>query len=244
MEIIRVEETDSTNNWILRHEENLSGVTLVYCVNQTSGRGQRGNTWESEPGKNITASIIFHPDNFPACQQFVISEAVALSIVDFLASMDVRAKVKWPNDIYVEDKKICGILVEHKILGSEISRTIAGFGININQTRFISEAPNPISVKMLTGENHEIDRAVNSLSLVLEKYLNALSEDKAAIHDEFISKLWRNDGSFYPFFDRKNNERINARIKEVAKDGILTLTDDSGNDREFMFKEVEFLLNS
>ena len=242
MEIIRVEETDSTNNWIIRHEENLSGVTLVYCVNQTSGRGQRGNTWESEPGKNITASIIFHPDNFPACQQFVISEAVALSIVDFLASMDVRAKVKWPNDIYVEDKKICGILVEHKILGSEISRTIAGFGININQTRFISEAPNPISVKIITGEEHDIDNAVKSLASFLEKYLNSLSFDNSRIHEDFLSKLWRKDDVFYPFFDRKKNMRINARIKNVAKDGRLILIDDGGNERDYVFKEVEFLL--
>ena len=241
MEIIKIEETDSTNNWLLRHEEEMGDTVLVYSVKQTSGRGQRGNSWESEPGKNITASLLFHPQKFPANQQFFISEAIALAIVEFLKSQGVEAKVKWPNDIYVGDRKICGILVEHKVIGKEITRTIAGFGINLNQTRFISDAPNPVSLRMLTETVYDLDKSVEELSEYLEEYLQNLSEGDS-LHVRFNSILWRGDGLQYKFFDRKQEQKIDAYIDSVKKDGVLTLVTSEGEERNYYFKEVEFLL--
>ena len=241
MEILELEHTDSTNNWIANHEKELNGLTLVYSYAQTAGRGQRGNSWESEPGKNITASIFFTPKNYEAARQFHISEAIALAIVDFLLEFGVEAKIKWPNDIYVGDRKICGILVEHSVIGRNISRTIAGFGINMNQTLFLSDAPNPVSLSMLTGLSYDINESVRLLSKKLEEYLEKLDAPEK-LHAEFLELVWRKDGEFHDFFDRGRSERIKGKIEDVRPDGLLVVTTERGEKREYAFKEVEFIL--
>ncbi|MCH5228683.1 MAG: biotin--[acetyl-CoA-carboxylase] ligase [Muribaculaceae bacterium] len=241
MQILKIDSTTSTNTWIAAHETELASPGLVYCKEQTAGRGQRGNSWESEPGKNITASVVFHPGDFKASAQFLISEIVALSIAEYLQKKDVSVKIKWPNDIYAENKKICGILVEHVVTGRNITRTIAGFGINLNQTEFKSDAPNPISLKMITGKNYNIDEEIKELADILEKNIYSLKEP-GGTHTQFLSKLWRADGQYYNFFDRKKEERIKARITTVAEDGIIFLTTDSGEMREYAFKEIEYIL--
>lgn len=241
MEIICLESADSTNSWLAQHEDELPSTSLVYCKTQTAGRGQRGNSWESEPGKNITASIIFHPEKFPAIKQFMISEIIALTIVDFLNELGVKASVKWPNDIYVGNGKICGILVEHVVTGCLISRTIAGFGININQTIFQSDAPNPVSLSMLTGLEYDIEKLIHNLTLKLEKNLQGLDEEQ--LHERFLELLWRKDGYYHKFFDRKNNEPIEALIDTVERTGILNLKTRQGEKREYSFKEVEFIID-
>ena len=232
---------DSTNNWLAYHEKELQAPLLVFCHTQKAGRGQRGNSWESEPGKNITASLLFRLTDFPALQQFQISEAIALAITEFLKEEGVEAKVKWPNDIYVGDKKICGILVEHSVTGRFINRTIAGFGINLNQTEFKSGAPNPISLKMLTRKEYNVEKCVEKLGVILKKYIDGL-DSRISYHEKFLSKLWRGDKNYYKFFDRKNEEFIDARISEIAQDGLLTLTTADGQSRVYAFKEVEFLI--
>lgn len=241
MKIVRLDSTDSTNSWIARNESSLSSPTLVYCNDQTAGRGQKGNSWESEPGKNITASLYFIPKDFLAVRQFEISEALALAIVGFLKEKGVDPMIKWPNDIYVGDQKICGILIEHVVTGKNITRTIAGFGININQTKFLSDAPNPVSLRQLTGRDFNIDECVNSLIIHLNKFLDALNIS-THLHQNFLDSLWRKDGNFHSFFDRRNNEQILARIHDVETDGSLLLSTSSGEKRKFFFKEVEFIL--
>lgn len=241
MEIIRVEETGSTNTWAAEHDEELQKPSLVYCICQRAGRGQRGNHWESEPGKNITASLIFRPEGISANRQFLLSEAVALAIAAFLKDKGVEAKVKWPNDIYVGDKKICGILVEHMILGKEITRTIAGFGINLNQKDFHGDAPNPVSLKMLTGLEYDLEKSVEELTGYLQTYMEKISEGEK-LHKEFSDNLWRGRGGTYPFFDHLREEAIEAEIEDVGKDGILTLKTIDGQRRSYAFKEVEFIL--
>lgn len=241
MNIIRLEKTDSTNTWASQHESELDLPALVYCLDQTSGRGQRGNKWESEPGKNITASLIFHPEEFPASNQFLISEAIALSIVGFLKGKGVEAKVKWPNDIYIGDKKICGILVEHVVLGRNIEKTIAGFGININQKHFVSDAPNPVSLTSITGLEYKLEEAIDNLAGYLKSFLKVSPSD-INIHQCFLENLWRFDNQFYPFFDRKTNEPIKAKISGVNAEGIMTLELENGSERKYAFKEIEFIL--
>ena len=239
MHILKLENTDSTNNWVAANESQVGSPSLVYCVSQTAGRGQRGNSWESEPGKNITASLLIHPVEFPAVKQFLLSEAVALAITDYLNGKGVDAKVKWPNDIYVGDKKICGILVEHVVIGKNISRTIAGFGLNINQEIFLSDAPNPVSLTQITGEKYDIGEEIKEVACLLENRMQSLDNK---IHSEFLNKLWRNDGKHHIFYDRKKDERIAAKIKTVAPEGILTLITEKGEERDYAFKEIEFVL--
>lgn len=241
MDIKRIETTDSTNNWVALHENEFTEPTLAYCITQTEGRGQRGNSWESEPGKNITASLIFQPTNFPAARQFEISEAIALGLTEFLRTAGVDARIKWPNDIYVGDKKICGILVEHAVTGKNITRTIAGFGLNLNQTEFLSDAPNPISLKMLTGKDYDLKTAVEAVAFHLERYLYLL-ERFEPLHPLFMRLLWRYDRKLHKFHDKKLDEVIEARIAEVAPDGVLTLVTGEGEWRNYFFKEVEFIL--
>ena len=243
MDILRIDTADSTNTWLTQHEKEIAETVLVYCDCQTAGRGQRGNSWESEPGKNITASIIFHPKDFPANLQFRISEAVSLAIIDFLKHYGVEAKIKWPNDVYVGDKKICGILVEHVVTGMNISRCIAGIGININQKKFKSDAPNPVSLIQLTGKENDIHEGVKLLGKCLEKNIISLGTEVDSIfHSEFISSLWRKDNKYHSFKDRKKDEIIEAYILDVGPDGFLTLVKKDGERRKYAFKEVEYIL--
>ena len=259
MDIICLDSTDSTNNWVAQNEDKLPSPSMVRCHSQIAGRGQRGNTWESEPGKNFTGTVLFHPLTFPATSQFLISEAIALAVVNTLAFFGIRAKVKWPNDVYVGDRKICGILVEHVIMGNVISRTLAGIGINVNQKIFISDAPNPTSMALEKNREYDIDNVAEILAdKILENLyeINALNPGKdrekyfdygkninsKIIHEKFLSHLWRKDGSFHHFIDKKRDEIINAQIENVVPDGILYLRTELGDLREFAFKEVEFVL--
>ena len=241
MEITRLETTHSTNSWVGDHANELKAPQLVYSYEQTAGRGQRGNAWESAPGMNITATLFFKPENFPASDQFSISEGIALAITDFLKTLGVETTVKWPNDIYAGNRKICGILVEHVVMGHNISRTIAGFGININQTDFKSDAPNPVSVKMLTGKNYDIDKIIPLLAEHLEKVFYRI-QDPEYLHEEFKDRLWRKDGEYHLFYDKKKDEQISALISDVEPSGMLLLTTDEGEERKYAFKEVEYLL--
>ena len=241
MNIIKLDTADSTNSWVALNEPHIDTPALVYCVSQTAGRGQRGNKWESQPGKNITASLVFHPDNFAACHQFKISEAVSSALVAYLKEKGVEAKVKWPNDIYVGDKKICGILVEHMVTGRNITRTIAGFGLNLNQKEFLSDAPNPVSLIQLTGKEYNLETEIEIVANILEKALLKMNDEN--VHGDFLNCLYRHDHRTHKFHDKIKNETIKARIHDVAPDGVLSLMTDTGEKRDYAFKEVEFIID-
>ena len=152
-----LDSCDSTNA-VLASRPDAQHGTVVATRSQTAGRGQRGNSWEAEPGTNLTFSLLLRPQGFPAARQFELSMLVALGVADVLNSLfgrlgfrDLKARIKWPNDIYVGHKKIVGILIENQLSGAGIDRTIVGIGVNVNQTRFLSDAPNPTSVALLTG---------------------------------------------------------------------------------------------
>lgn len=246
MKTIRIEKTDSTNSHVAREAESFAGDVLLYAVEQSAGRGQRGNSWEAEPGKNLTASLLLHPTGVEANCQFAISEAVALGVVRLLARHGVQAKVKWPNDVYAGNRKICGILIENSLLGNEIRRTIAGVGININQERFMSDAPNPVSYFQLTGSTLDIAETASELASTVEETMKeaATPEGRERLHAAFIESLWRGDGKLHPFADKRTGRKLMASITSIAPNGILTLTDSSGERREYAFKEVEFILDS
>ena len=242
MEIIRLETTESTNFWLAERADSLEAPCLVYALRQTAGRGQRGNSWEAEPGMNLTASALLRPEGIEAASQFSVSEAVALAVADVLGMHGIEARVKWPNDIYVGDRKICGILIENSIYGRTIGRSVAGIGINVNQTRFVGDAPNPVSMAMLNGETYSLEDMAGNLAAALESRL-AMLGDRERLHEEFMERLWRGDGIAYPFADRRAGERIKASIEAVDPDGMLTLCLDGGETLRYAFKEVEFLLD-
>ena len=244
MKIVELENVDSTNNYLKENHSFFTEITMVIAKNQTKGRGQRGNSWESEPGKNLTFSVLFRPENFAANRQFLISELTALAITDALRKIGIEAKVKWPNDIYVGDKKICGILIEHSIMGSEIERTIIGAGVNINQEKFFSDAPNPVSAFQLTGQKYDLEKLRTLISISLQERLSQLNNSKKAAdtHKEFMRNLWRGDERFYPFKDMTTHEFFDGRISGVEESGHLLLEDRSGKINRYAFKEVRFIL--
>lgn len=246
-EMVWLDETPSTNSWLSsevasRKRGELSDLTAVAARCQSSGRGQRGNSWESEPGKNLTLSVLHYPsERIAPADQFAISEATALAVADTLALFGIEAKVKWPNDIYAGDRKICGILIENSLTGARIDHSILGVGLNVNQTRFLSDAPNPISISQLTGLYFDLNEVAARLLCNLGKRVALLAKPggREEVHCDFLRRLWRGDGGLYPFRQRDTGEIFRASIVNVEPGGFLHLS----NGRSYAFKEVEFLLS-
>ena len=244
MDILRLKEVDSTNAYIMRNVAELEAPVQVSAYSQTAGQGQRGNSWEAAPGENLTFSIFYRPSGLPPMAQFSMSEAVALAVVDFLARHGIEAKVKWPNDIYVGDRKICGILIRHSVMGSYVSYSVIGVGIDVNQTLFLSDAPNPVSMRQITGETYDIASLEKEVAEVMEHRLECIvtQESRQRLHYEFMRNLWRGDGQPYPFQDAATGEVFLARIEGVASHGPITLRLSDGTERTYAFKEVSFVL--
>lgn len=244
MKYIILEEVDSTNSYVSVHCDELDDMTMVAAHSQTAGRGQRGNSWESEPGKNLTFTLMARRLPVTPAEQFAISEAVALGVADFLRSEGIEAEVKWPNDIYVGDRKISGILIEHSLTGSCIEQTRIGVGLNVNQTEFRSDAPNPLSMRQLTGAEYVLNHVAAGVGVSLERRLGALGDAEArmAMHREFKSWLWRREG-VHPFRRRGDVREFGGVIEDVSPLGPLRVCDvETGQSGEYMFKEIEFVL--
>ena len=241
--IVTLNECPSTNSE-LAHLLDAPAGTVVSTRCQTAGRGQRGNTWESAPGENLTFSILLRPTAIEAARQFEVSMLVSLAIVDTIDAVlgsvgsSLRAEIKWPNDIYVADRKVCGILIENTLTGSRIERCIVGIGLNVNQTVFVSDAPNPASLSTFTGRRFNTEDILESLCSNIVRYVDhyVATPHPEELTARYMSRLWRRSGQ-WPFVTPAG-ERFEASIVSVAPDGILTL---SGN-RYFAFKEVAFVL--
>ena len=198
-DIIWLDSTDSTNDEARRRFSDLDNLSVLSAERQTSGRGQRGNQWSSEPGENLTFSIImkfgegFMPD-VRAIDQFIISEITALSVVDLLAAHNIEAKVKWPNDIYVGDRKICGILIEHSLRDGSLSWSIVGIGLNVNQTVFAPLLPNPTSMALCSGHSLPLKPLLEEFMDIFKgyctRYMN-ITGGLARLRRLYLSQMWR-----------------------------------------------------
>ena len=238
----------STYTYIAENAAGMVTGAVVTADYQTAGRGQRGNTWESDAGENLLFSMLARLPQFEARRQFYISEAVSMAIVDTLeGECGVKCKVKWPNDIYAGDKKICGILISHAVeAGSQqgvalITHSVLGAGINLNQREFRSDAPNPVSVWQLTGRQTDREAFLQALVENINTRLEQLdSRDFRSLHDEYMSHLWRADGCEHPFYDVGTGERFMATVYAVEPMGHLILSTSDGL-RRYAFKEVSWL---
>lgn len=237
-----VDEIDSTNNYMksLLLKQKVKEGTIISADFQTGGRGQRGNGWMSENGKNLLFSIVLYPDAVKANEQFLISQVVSLAVADFLRKYADGITIKWPNDIYWREKKICGILIENAIEGDEIKESVCGIGVNLNQESFDSSLPNPVSLKQITGEYYEQSIMLEEVRELLFSYYEKLRRgEMQIIAEEYRDSLFRKTG--YHLFNDNTNDFI-ARIKDVASDGTLVLQTENGNERRFAFKEVRYVL--
>jgi BirA family transcriptional regulator, biotin operon repressor / biotin---[acetyl-CoA-carboxylase] ligase len=240
--IIYSESLPSTNTYAaeLLQGEELPDGTIIHTGYQTAGRGHKASKWESESGKNLLFSIVLRPDMIMPSEQFLISMTLSLGVCDFIRRFIPDCTVKWPNDIYVKNDKIAGILVENQLTGNRIDSTIAGIGININQEKFRSDAPNPVSLTMLTGRKHDLKECLDLAAHDLDsRYKQLLKEDFDGIRDEYISRLFRlNEWSGY----RDNTGMFRGRIKTIGVNGMLRIERSSGDLSEYSYKEVEFIL--
>lgn len=244
-DIIRLDTVGSTNTYISTLPPDTRAGTAVIAREQTGGRGQRGNSWESEPGSNLTMSVLLRPNQVSAREQFMVSEAVALAVArtaSRFAGGRQQVKVKWPNDIYAGDMKISGILIENALRGMTIERSIAGIGLNVNQERFYSDAPNPVSIHMLTGEVTPLDEVERELLGNIREMCGYLHPERYdELHAMYCAQLWRADG-FYPYTDAATGARFEARIKSIAPTGHITLEEADGTERTYAFKEVQAVM--
>ena len=231
--------TASTND-DARDEKYREG-DVVWADFQTAGRGQRGHVWHSQKGENLTFSVVLEPLFVPIAEQFSVSEVVALSLVDMLAEYGIEAKIKWTNDIYVGDKKLVGILIEHSLSSATLRRTIVGVGINVNQTEFDSSIPNPVSMAQLLGKQLDAEEVLKCFTKHLQHNYESLREGaKAELHERYNNLLYRkNEWHTYAL---PSGERFRAKIVGTAPSGALCLENEQGETKDYLFKEVEFVI--
>ena len=196
-DIIWLERVDSTNDEARRHISEIDNLSVVSALEQTKGRGQRGNRWSSQPGENLTFSLVVKDFRIKANEQSAISQATALSLVDLLSRHEIKARIKWPNDIYAGDEKICGILIENSLKGSEIDWSIIGIGLNVNQTAFPEDLPNPTSMKLCTGNSNPyntreiLEEFMRIFTGYYREYLNG-NGALDRLEEQFVSNLRTN----------------------------------------------------
>ena len=262
--MIELDEVDSTNNY-LRHLEATddSRITLVTAEFQSAGRGSDTNRWESAKGENLLFSLRVMPSALPVSRMFALSEAAALAVREAMVSslpqplrrrgesqrtftppLEGRGRafcVKWPNDIYYEDSKVAGILIENDLQGAKVLRTTIGIGININQRRFLSDAPNPRSLADIVG--HDIERRF-VLELFMESFTHYMQqldggneEQLDALHESYKKHLYR-QGEEHTYSD--NDGCFRATLLDVEPSGHLVLRDTEGSIRRYAFKEVKY----
>ncbi|HNX44570.1 MAG TPA: biotin--[acetyl-CoA-carboxylase] ligase [Bacteroidales bacterium] len=242
--IISLDESASTNDYaleLLKSSKPADG-TVVTTKKQSAGRGQENNSWESEPGKNLTLSIILYPHFLPPDRQSLLSMAIALGVYDLINSHITAqpVRIKWPNDIYIGDRKACGMLIQNSIMGNRFDYAIAGIGLNVNQEKFISDAPNPVSLKMIAGREFPTEELLWQLCGWLDtRYHQLRLGDRKGISEEYLSLMYRYN-EWHVFEIR--HRAAEARITGINRYGQLQLEERNGTRSECDMKEVKFLI--
>ena len=250
-DIIWLDTVDSTNDEARRRISDLDNLSVLSALEQTAGRGQRGNRWAARAGENLTFTIVlkYGPGALPlvrAIDQFTISEITALTVVDLLAAHGIEAKIKWPNDIYVGNKKICGILIEHSVREGMLSSSIIGIGLNVNQTEFDPSLPNPTSMLLQNTatpfETHEILKEyMDIFCTYIDRYMN-ITGGMSRLRRLYLSQMWRKDVPAR-FIDNSDGREFEGIIRGLNQIGLIMIEDiEKGELREFAFKEISYII--
>lgn len=268
-DIIWLDTVDSTNSEAHRRIATIDNLSVLSAVHQTAGRGQRGNSWNTAPGDNLTFSIVLKFDQqyatkIQAYDQFSISQMNALAILDFLSSHDIEAKIKWPNDIYVGNKKISGTLIENSLYREWLSWSIIGNGINVNQTTFPDTLLNPTSMSLITGEKYDMKILLEEFMDIFDsyrsRYLN-VNGGLGRLRKLYLAQMWRlNEESEFvdltvcpggsldsPLKPVKEANELPGRpfrgmAKGISDTGALIVEDTNGETKEFGFKQIAWVL--
>ncbi|GAB3334487.1 biotin--[acetyl-CoA-carboxylase] ligase [Larkinella ripae] len=235
------QSTNDVAAWMITAETALDG-TVVITGHQTAGRGQRGNQWEAQPGQNLTFSVILQPTFLQANEQFWLNIAVSLGISDWLSLyVSDRLKIKWPNDLYIQDRKIGGILIENTLYGYTLAWSVIGIGLNINQTRF--QIPTATSLSNETPNDHDFvlpDLLPALLESLERRYLALRAGQRGVLKTNYLQRLFRYQEESEFLAD---GERFWGTIVGVEETGRLAIQ--VGDQlRSFAFKEVEFVITA
>ena len=245
--------TDSTNNRALEGIPSEKDKTVWAAEFQTAGRGQRGNTWKAAQAQNLTFSILLKPDFILAKDQFIVSVTVTLGLEQYLKTKGVQSKIKWPNDIYVQDRKICGILIEHGISGEYLSSSVCGIGLNINQREFPEDLPNPTSL-ILEVEKDEKNVPTYCLQAELEllvaeiyRFYDKAREEYAqtgkfvSLYNLYLEKLYRKN-EWHRYIETAENKEVEAKIVGLNDTACIVLEYRDGSRKTFTFKEISYII--
>ena len=243
---------DSTNTRLMADKADLADRSVYAAMFQTAGRGQKGNRWESRSGENLTFSILLKPSFLPASEQFILSQVVALGLTDYLLEQGVEATIKWPNDIYAGDRKICGTLIENTLSEVRIAAAVAGIGLNVNQREFDPSLPNPTSLSLQTGREYDVREELPKLLACIFRYYERLDSPYArnGFDAMYLEKLYRR-GCWHSFeempasdipTEHRSGRRIEARILGIDTEARLLLELRDGTLRHYGFKEIKYLL--
>lgn len=234
-----IEETTSTID-VARDPRYVHG-DVIQAERQTAGRGQRGHKWLSPGGENLLFSVVLCPTFLHANEQFRILQIVALALTDAFESYGLDTRIKWTNDIYAGDRKMVGMLIEHSLNGDRMARTIAGIGINVNQTVFDPSLPNPTSLALETGRT--FDRAellARCHAILMERYAALEAGRKEELTDEYCRRMYRY-GQRQQFRLPDGTEFVGI-IRGAKADGALQVEHPDGIVREYLFREIEFIV--
>ncbi|MBR5176317.1 MAG: biotin--[Bacteroidales bacterium] len=243
-----MEETDSTQEEVRRHFSEYDNLSVAAAILQTAGRGQRGNTWHSRGGENLTFSMVlrFGEEGFPALsanKSFLITKAATLAVAKYLNEKGIACSIKWPNDIYVRNKKICGMLIENTLASGNIASSIVGIGLNVNQKEFPAQLLNPTSMTVLTGKSFDLVAELEILSGYLaDSFKRVLSDgDTSSASQEYESLLYRKD-TFHEYASCPDGQVFEGKIIGVTPGGLLCLEDKNGELKKFAFKEISYII--
>ncbi|MCR4920626.1 MAG: biotin--[acetyl-CoA-carboxylase] ligase [Bacteroidaceae bacterium] len=243
LEHLSLDATDSTNSYARSLQLDAQDRWLLVTTDyQLAGRGAGTNSWESAAGENLLLSLRLRPVSLEACRMFGLSEVLALALSDTVSTYADGFSIKWPNDLYHCDDKVAGMLIENSLSGGWVTDSTLGLGLNVNQMRFESDAPNPASLAQIVGRPLRRETLLDEL---LEHFAQRMAqmEDGATetLHREYCGRLYRREG-FHPYADARGV--FSAAIEDVEPDGHLLLRDTEGGLRKYAFKEVSYISQS
>ncbi len=239
--VILVNEVDSTNKYAtgLMKAETVAEGTIVLTFRQTHGKGYGKNVWESEDNKNLTFSLILHPTFVPASRQFLLSQVVSLGIAEYLRGETEGVSVKWPNDLFIHDRKVAGILIENVVSGPVLQSSVIGVGFNVNQREFPGYLHRATSLSLATGRDYDVHEVLQGILYKINTWYRRLHKGESAeIRSSYLDQLYRKD----VLSEYRSAERtFKARIRGIDEFGQLILEEPSGLCSTWPFKSVEFL---
>ena len=242
-------DENASNKKIVLDDKRAKETQLVTADYQTHGHGQVNTVWESARGENLLFSFLFRPEHITAGEQFFLSEIACLAVAHTLDAYTEGISVKWPNDVYHHDRKICGMLLRHTLSGAQISATLVGIGLNLNQKQFVGDAPNPVSLRQIIGRPVDREEVLNRFAHHFDRLLRTVTPpdpderlaQRQRLHGEYLRRLYHHDGA-HDYVDTASGETFSAHIIDVAPTGQLTLRTTDGRLRHYHFKEVRFVV--